>query len=70
MGLLWLKSNLNLSGDTNDPFCVTCLPNVLLNDSCNKWVAEWLALELFLFKTSISKFTFCPIDIDPFSIFP
>ena len=36
IGLLWLKSNLNLSGETNDPFCITCFPNVLLKDSCNK----------------------------------
>ena len=32
--------NLNFSELTKEPFCVTCLPRVLLRASCNKCVAE------------------------------
>ena len=65
IGFIWLKSNLSLSGATKDPFCITCFPNVLLKDSCNKWVAEWYALRLLRLSISIFISTTSLILISP-----
>ena len=70
IGFIWLKSNLNLSGATNDPFCITCVPKVLLRDSCNKCVAEWYALmfwrlSVFIFNSTLSLSLIVPFETLP-----
>ena len=70
IGFIWLKSNLNRLGSTKEPFWVTCVPKTLLNDSCNKWVAEWYALVSFLLSTLIFISIFSLFLIEPLITFP
>ena len=67
---IWLKSNLSLSGATREPFCITCLPKVLLRDSWRRCVAEWYALILFLRSKSIFNSTLSFKLSLPFFILP
>ena len=55
--LEWLKSNLNLSGETKEPFWEMWLPNKSFNTWCKIWVDEWLQDVKFLLIISTFKET-------------